>query len=386
MEKKGALQNIRVLDLGQFQAAPLCAAMLGDLGADVIKLEIPVKGEMSRTSLPLGGYFAVFNRSKRGITMDLKKGRELFLELIKSVDVVIENFRPGVMERLGLGYDVLKEVNPSLIYCAVSGFGQKGPYAKRAALDPLAQGMGGIMSVTGFPGQKPTRCGAAICDVMGAMNATIGILAALNYRNITGEGQMVDIALVDGAAVAMSSVNQVYLSGGKVPGRLGNSYTGSAPAGVYATKDGHVIIFPLWEVLCQTMGREELINDPRFDTIQKRLERTEELDEIIEAWTSTMTTEELMAAAPEKGFVVGPVMTIDQITEDPQVAGVREMFPEVELENYGKFRITGNCIKLSKTPPVITNPPTVGQHNEEIYGELGFTAEQLENYKADGII
>ncbi len=392
----GALEGLKVLDLGRVLSAPFCAAMLGDMGADVVKIEQPEKGDDSRGFMPrkddVSTYFINFNRSKRGITLDLKKGKEVFLELIKNVDVVVENFRPGVMKKLGLDYAELKKVNPRLIYAAISGFGQTGPYAHRAGYDTMAQAMSGIMSVTGFPGSEPTRCGASVADIMGGLQAVIGILAALRYREKTGEGQMVDISLVDVSVVGLSSVNQVYLTSGRVPLRNGNSYESSAPGGGYHTKDGYFIMNgsapKFWGILCNAMKKPELLEDPRFATNALRVTHKKELDAIVTAWTKTMTTDEIINLLLPLGFAVAPVMTIDQVVADPHIGGVRQMFGEVNHPQIGKIRVTNQAVKMSATNPEIRrSSPLLGEHNKDVYqGELGLSEERLADMRRDGII
>lgn len=391
MEKQGALSGIKVLDMGRVQAGPLSAAILGDFGAEVLKLEIPETGDSSRQTLPEGGYFAAFNRSKKGITLDLKKGREVFLRLVKDVDVLIENFRPGVMDGMGLGYDDLKEINPGLIYLAISGFGQEGPYSMRAGFDPVAQGMSGIMSVTGAQDGRAVRCGAAVCDSMAGMNGALGVLAALQARNRTGMGQKIDVALVDVGVAAMSSVNQVYLSDGIVPARRGNGYAAAAPGGCYRASDGEVILASIgsdkgWKILCELMGRMDLWDHPDYRDKRSRVKNSAALDEIIEAWSMTKTTSELTDMFLKKKMVVGPVFTVDQVVHDPHIAGVRDMFTTVNLEGFGEIKITNQCIKMSGTPAQVTDPPALGQHNHEVYASLGYTEEEISSMRANGVI
>jgi len=382
MEQKKALVGIKVLDMGRVLSGPLCTAILGDFGADVIKVEMPGTGDDSRANKPYGGYFACFNRNKKSITLDLKQGREQFLKLVSRVDVLVENFRPGVMAKLGFGYDELKKINPGLIYCAISGFGQTGPYSQRACFDPVAQAMAGIMSVTGFPGTRPVRCGASICDVMAAQNAALGILMALQYRSKTGEGQIVDIALVDMGVTAMSSIIQNYLSDGYMNTKMGNGYVAGAPGGSYHAKDGEFILNASadksFAKLCVLMKREDLLKNIKFSNRKARCENRDELDDIINAWTVTKTIEEHVKTFLELKMVAGPVYNVKQTTEDPQIAGVRGMFPEVEVAGIGKFKITGQPIKLSETPAnIYHNPPALGEDNTEVYRLLGYDDSEI---------
>ncbi|MCC8025897.1 MAG: CoA transferase [Clostridium sp.] len=388
MIREGALKNIKVLDMGRVLAGPLCSAILGDFGADVVKLE-STDGDMARTSMPLGGYFAAFNRSKRGITLNLKteKGRKIFLELVKDADVLVENFRPGVMKKLGLDYSRLKEVNPGLIYAAVSGYGQEGPYSQRAGLDPAAQAMSGIMSVTGFPGSDSARCGASVCDVMAGMHAVIGILAALNYRTMTGEGQMIDVSLCDAGVVGMSSVTQQYLTTGEIPSKLGNGYVAYSPGGCYKASDGEVVVNGAqWELFCKSIGREDLLDNPEYAEVAGRVKNRDKLDAIINEWTGTKTVAEVVDIITRNRNVAAPVLNVAQVVNDAHIGGVRNMFTTVHLEGFGDIKITNQCIKMSATPARLSDPPAIGQHNQEVYKELGYTEEELEQLREEHVI
>ncbi len=393
---KTALEGIRVLDLGRVLAAPSAGALLGDMGAEVIKVEQPVKGDDSRNFAPMVNgvscYYKNFNRSKKGITLDLKKGKDVLLDLVRISDVLIENFRPGTMEKLGLGYDELKKINPRLIYGSISGFGSTGPYRNRAGYDTMSQAWSGVMSITGWPDKDPVRCGASFGDVIGGLNLVIGVLAALRYRDVTGEGQFVDISLTDGCVVAEASMMQVYLSTGKVPVRNGNAYTSSAPGGGYRSKDGYVVINgsapKFWKLLCDTMGRPELVNDPRFETNALRVQNRVPLDEIVTEWTSSLTTDEVIDKLLPMGFACAPILTLDKVAANEQIAGARNMFPEIDDPEVGRMRFTNPAVKLSETPPEIRSPaPKLGQHNAEIYGSLlGYSRERLAELAQNGII
>ena len=393
---KTALEGIRVLDLGRVLAAPSAGALLGDMGAEVIKVEQPVKGDDSRNFAPMVNgvscYYKNFNRSKKGITLDLKKGKDVLLDLVRISDVLIENFRPGTMEKLGLGYDELKKINPRLIYGSISGFGSTGPYRNRAGYDTMSQAWSGVMSITGWPDKDPVRCGASFGDVIGGLNLVIGVLAALRYRDVTGEGQFVDISLTDGCVVAEASMMQVYLSTGKVPVRNGNAYTSSAPGGGYRSKDGYVVINgsapKFWKLLCDTMGRPELVNDPRFETNALRVQNRVPLDEIVTEWTSSLTTDEVIDKLLPMGNTRSSVLTLDKVAANEQIAGARNMFPEIDDPEVGRMRFTNSAVKLSETPPEIKSPaPKLGQHNAEIYGSLlGYSREKLADLSQNGII
>ena len=393
---ESALKGIRVLDMGRVLATPSAGALLGDLGAEVIKLEQPGTGDDSRNFAPMKNgvscYYKNFNRSKKGITLDLKKGKDVLLELVKNVDVLIENFRPGTMEKLGVGYETLKEVNPRLIYGSISGFGATGPYRHRAGYDTMSQAWSGVMSITGWPESDPVRCGASFGDVMGGLNLVIGVLAALRYRDQTGKGQKIDISLTDGCVVAEASMMQVYLSTGKVPTKNGNRYTSSAPGGGYHTKDGYMVINgsapKFFGILCQEMGHPELVDDPRFVTNALRVRNRAALDEIVEAWTTSLTTDEIIDRLLPKGFACAPILTLDQVVANEQIGGARNMFPEIDDPEVGPMRFTNSAVRMSETDPEIRCPaPRLGEHNREIYASvLGYSQEKIDELAAQGVI
>lgn len=393
---ESALKGIRVLDMGRVLAAPSAGALLGDLGAEVIKLEQPGTGDDSRNFAPMKNgvscYYKNFNRSKKGITLDLKKGKDVLLELVKNVDVLIENFRPGTMEKLGVGYETLKQVNPRLIYGSISGFGATGPYRNRAGYDTMSQAWSGVMSITGWPESDPVRCGASFGDVMGGLNLVIGVLAALRYRDQTGKGQKIDISLTDGCVVAEASMMQVYLSTGKVPTKNGNRYTSSAPGGGYHTKDGYMVINgsapKFFGILCQEMGHPELVDDPRFVTNALRVRNRAELDEIVEAWTTSLTTDEIIDRLLPKGFACAPILTLDQVVANEQIGGARNMFPEIDDPEVGPMRFTNSAVRMSETDPEIRCPaPRLGEHNREVYASvLGYSQEKIDALAAEGVI
>lgn len=392
----GVLEGIRVLDMGRVLAGPSAAALFGDMGAEVIKLEQPGRGDDSRGFAPMKDgvscYYKNFNRSKKGITLDLKQGKDIFLELVKHMDVLIENFRPGTMEKMGLGYEELKKVNPGLIYGCISGFGATGPYKNRAGYDTMSQAWSGVMSITGWPESDPVRCGASFGDVLGGLHLVIGILAALRHRDKTGQGQLIDISLTDGCVVAAASMFQVYLSTGEVPTKNGNRYTSSAPGGGYHTKDGYCVINgsapKFWAMLCNILGKPELMEDPRFASNALRVKNREELDPIVEAWTMTLTTQEVIDILLPKGFACAPILSLDQVVANEQIGGARNMFPEIDDPEVGKMRFTNSAIKMSEGGPEIRCPaPLLGQHNNEIYASvLGYSPEAIEKLKSEGII
>lgn len=298
-----ALGDITVLDLTRVLAGPYCTVMLAELGANVIKIEVPAKGDDTRSMGPIKNgasmYYANVNHDKKGVTLNLKapEGKEIFLELVKRADVVVENYRPGVMGKLGLGYDTLRKVNERLIYAAVSGFGCYGPKSQRPGYDIIAQATGGLMSITGERGGNPVRVGNAMGDVLGGMNLTIGILAALHARSLTGKGQRVDVSLVDSVVSSLETGTQRYFESGVDPKPMGNRYAAAYPYDAFHAKDGMFVIGcgndKLYHLLCtRVLMREDLLEDPRFCTNVKRCENHEELKVEIEKWSSQHTIDE----------------------------------------------------------------------------------------------
>ena len=393
---QGALHGVRVLDLTRVLAGPFSTMMLADMGADIIKIEQPVTGDDSRTFYPHqngeSAYFMNLNRNKRGITLNLKKGKDLFIEMVKTADILVENYRPGTMEKLGLGYETLRKINPRLIYGAVSGFGHYGPYKDRAGYDIIGQAMGGLMSTTGWPDSPPTRSGTAISDVLGGLSVTIGILAALESRHRTGLGQKVDVALVDSVVASLEIINQIYITEGRIPTRQGNRYESSYPYDTFATKDGMCVIGAgnnkLWDQTCDVMGRPELKADPRFQGNPKRVAHHKELRVIIEEWSSTLTTDEVVDKLLAVGVPSCPIYNIKQVVEDPHIAGAREMFTEVVHPVAGKTKLTGCHIKLSDMKPSVRTPaPVLGQHNAEVLKDLfGFDENKVRELSEAGIL
>lgn len=390
-----ALENLTVLDLTRVLAGPFCTMMLADMGANVIKIEVPTSGDDTRTYPPfreknLNGqreslYFANINRNKKGVTLNLKapEGKAIFKELVKKADIVVENYRPGVMDKLGLGYDVLKEINPRLIYAAVSGFGCYGPYHLRPGYDILAQAMGGMMAITGPRGGEPTRAGSALGDMLGGLHVTIGILAAVNARTITGKGQRVDVSLMDSMIAATENTALKYLESGQIPPRMGNRYAAVSPYDAFKVKDGVIIIAAgnqkLYEKLCtEVLHRPDMITDPRFVDMTGRLENQDAIQEVIEDTLKDYTMEEATQLVLSKGIPAGPILNIKQILEDPHVKE-REMFVEMDHPTLGRITVNGCAIKLMDTKPSVRTPaPQLGQDNKAIYeGLLGMSEEEF---------
>lgn len=387
-----SLEGIKVLDLTRVLAGPYSTMILADLGAQVIKIEKPETGDDSRQFGPYiedeSAYFMSINRNKKSVTLNLKKkkGKEILLGLVKEVDVVVENFRPGTMEKLGLGYDVLKEVNPRIIYAAASGFGHTGPYSKRPAYDAVVQAMGGIMSITGQKDGKATRVGSSIGDITAGLFCTIGILAALINRNSIGKGQKVDVAMLDCQVAILENAIARYIVSGIVPQPAGNRHSSIVPFEPFDTKNGEIMVAAgndvLWVKLCKALGIEKLAYDERFLTNPLRNKNYNELRPIVAKYFMEKTTKEWQDILDDIGVPNGPINTIDKVLKNPQILA-REMIVEVEHPRAGKMKMPGIPIKLSETPGTIrTAAPILGQHTQEILKEmLNMNNEEIEKFK-----
>ena len=395
---KGLLDGVIVLDLTRVLAGPYCGMLLADMGATVYKVEVPNHGDDSRAYGPFqkgeSVYYMNFNRGKIGCTLNLKtsEGKELFKEMVKKADIVLENYRPGTMEKLGLGYDDLKLVNPGIIYAAVSGFGHTGPYSKRAGYDIVGQAMGGLMSTTGWPGGQPTRTGTPMGDVLGGLNVTIGILAAYINKCKTGEGEKIDVSLVDAVVSSMTNINMIYLATGRIPERIGNRYESTYPYDSFQTKDGSVIIAAgndkLYDILCDIMEKPELKTDSRFIAVKDRVANHDAMKEIVEKWTMERTIDEVSDLLNSKGVPASPINTIDRVVADKHIGGVHQMFPEMEHPVAGKVKVTNNALKFTNKIAFPVKPaPLLGQDNEEVYGKfLGKDETTIQMLKEAGVI
>ena len=394
----GALEGVKILDLTRVLAGPYCGMIFADMGAEVIKLEVPVKGDDSRHYVPQvngeSAYYMNLNRNKKGITLNLKseEGRAVFKQLVQKVDILIENFRPGTMEKLGLGYETLRALNPALVYGCVSGFGQYGPYSRRPGYDIISQAMGGLMSTTGWPGGEATRSGTAIGDVLGGLNMAIGVLAAYNNRLRTGQGQLVDVALVDSVVSALEIISQIYLQTGHIPERIGNRYESVYPYDSFHVKDGSIVIGcgnnKLFSLLSNLMGQPELATDERFCENPLRVKNHALLKPIVEQWLADKTGDEAVEMILEAGVPAAPINTIDKVVADPHIAQAREMFVDVEHPVAGKMRVTGCQIKFSDTKSGVFSPaPTLGQHTDEVMAQyLGMDETQIAALHENGIV
>ncbi len=378
----GPLEGIKILDLTRVLSGPYGSMILSDLGAEVIKVERPPYGDIARTTGPMingeSGYFFSINRGKKSIAIDLAndEGKELFLRLVEQVDVVAENFTPGTMDGLGLGYGALRKRNPRLVYAATSGFGQTGPDRLRPALDIVVQGMGGVMSITGHPGGPPARPGLSLGDIAAGLFTAIGVLAALRERDQSGEGQLVDVSMLDCQVAILENAFMRYFATGQTPGPIGTRHPLATPFQAFPTKDGYIVlalswgIENQWELFCALIGETELINDPRFETSGLRTEHHAELEPILNEALRRRTTSDWLREFDEIGMPCGPLNTIRQAAEHPQVRA-REMLVEVTHPVIGTLPLSNTPIKLSRTPGGIEGPsPAVGQHTDEVLREL----------------
>jgi crotonobetainyl-CoA:carnitine CoA-transferase CaiB-like acyl-CoA transferase len=395
--KKGALNGIRVLDLTRVLAGPYCTMLLGDMGAEIIKIEIPGVGDDTRSYPPFVGsesaYFMNLNRNKKSITLNLKNenGKKTFFDLVEKSDVVLENFRPGTMEKMGIGYDEIKKHNSNIVYTSISGFGHTGPYKDRPGYDIIGQAMGGTMSVTGWPGGAPTRTGTAIADILGGLNACIGILSGLLGRNNINSGQKIDIALVDSVVSSMETIMQIYLVENRIPTRTGNRYEFIYPYDSFEAEDGWIVIGigndKLWQGFCEAIGREELKEDERYLHNVDRVNNHEEVKQIVEDWTKKNKAKEIVEFLLNKGMPCAPIYSVNDIVEDEHIVKAREMIQEVNHPVAGSTKLISSAIKMSETPPTIETPaPLLGQHTEEILKDiLSYSEDKIKELKDDNV-
>ena len=393
------LDGIRVLDFSRFKAGPTCAQILADMGAEVIRVERP-GGDFDRELPPFAPegqsfYLAYTCRNKKSITLNLtkEKGKEMLQRLVKQTDVVVESFEPVVNKKLGLDYQSLREIKRDIIVVAVSAYGQNGPYANRMGFDGIAQGMSGLMWVTGFPEGKPVRLGVSFVDVAAGVYGALGVSLALHYKDKTGKGQSIDISLLDVAVSFMESILGEYTVTGQIRPQVGNANVLAAPYDAFNAKDGWVFIGTAtpsqWKALCGVTGREDLADDPRFKTIRDRVrpESRQFLAEWLGEWVAQRTVAELVSQLNEAGVPCGQVNTIPEVVSNTQIQA-REMVVELNHPNIGEIPLLGIPIKLSETPGEIRTPaPLVGEHNEQVYGDLlGLSPRQLSQLREKGII
>ena len=397
--KKGALSGVKILDLTRVLAGPFCTMMLADMGAEVIKIEEPQKGDDTRHYPPFlpdgfSAYFGNLNRNKRSLALDLKnpEGAALFRELAKTADVVIENYKPGTMKKLGISYDELKALNPMLVYASISGFGQYGRYRDRPGYDIIGQAVGGLMSVSGWPDSPPTRSGTAMGDVLAGLNCCIGILAALQARSVTGQGQSVDVSLVDGVVSAMETIVEIYLVEGRVPGRIGNRYEFIAPYDSFEARDGWVVIAcgndAVWKRFCEAIHRTDLLENPDFGSNASRVTHHAVLKEAVETWTRARDIEEIVGYLTDRSIPCAPINTVDRIVNDPHIAVDREMFIDTETPGGTAMKAVASPIKFSDTRATLRlRPPELGEHSSEILRDhLGLSKDEIARIRESGAL
>lgn len=395
----GPLEGIRVLDWTHAMAGPFCGLILADLGADVIKIEgATPETRPSRRDHPFVNgeslAFMMVNRNKRSFTVNLKdpRGRDIFHRLVATADILVQNFRPGVTRRLGADYAALRSINPRLVYVSISGFGQGSPYEERAGLDLITQGMSGLMSCTGEPDGPPAKAGVAVCDMGTGMYGVIGALAALQRRAVSGEGQHVDVSLLDTPISWLPWEAALYWGTGQVPGRLGSGHRLGVPYQAFACADGVSITVGAsstkhFTKLCALLGAPELASDPRFDAGEKRLNRRAELTAELEPLFARQTSAELLDALLDAGIPSGPINSVDFVLDREPHVRAKEMVVEVEHPTAGRVRHLGVPVKLSATPGGVWRPaPLPGQHTREILAQLGYGASEIEALGAAEVI
>jgi crotonobetainyl-CoA:carnitine CoA-transferase CaiB-like acyl-CoA transferase len=391
------LEKVKVLDLSQIMAGPLSSMILGDLGAEVIKVE-PPEGDAARVmgDTFLHGqsdYLLSLNRNKRSMVIDLKmeSGREIFYRLARQADVLLENFRPGTVEKLGVDYPTVSRLNPRIIYCSVSGFGQEGPYRDRPAMDPIIQAMGGLMGITGDPRTGPAKVGSPISDFIAPLLATIGILGGLYLRQKTGEGQKVEISMLNGIIFSLIPRQAYFFVKNKSLPLTGNRHYQIAPCNAYPTKDGQYVMVIVhtqkhWANFCEALGRMDLPGDARFLTNADRLKNVTELDGLLTDLFQQRTQREWVDYLAPRGVMIGPVYRMDQLFQDPQVVH-NQMVAEIDHPVAGKIKTIRTPISFSTSPLKIKRPPPLlGQHTEEILLELGYTRKEIERCKRTGSV
>ena len=398
MSKAGALEKIRVLDLTRVLAGPYCGMVLADMGAEVIKIEHPKGGDDSRAFGPFvegcgeSAYFMSLNRNKKSITLDMKspKAIEIIKKLVAVSDVILENFRPGVMDKLGIGYEALREVNPRIIYGATNGFGYTGPYSQLPAYDLIVQGMGGLMSITGESADNPQKAGPSVGDIMAGMFLSIGILGALEARHKTGKGQMVDVSMLDCQVAVLENAIARYLLTGKDPVPLGNRHGSITPFATFKTTDGFINIAVgndnLWDTYCKEIGKPELIADERFKTNPLRTNNWDQLVGVLSEAMAQDSTESWIARLRKGGIPCGPINRVSQVVADPQVIA-RDMIVEVEHPKAGKQKIPGCPVKMSETPCSIRKAaPVLGEDTDQILKDiLGMSADELRQLREEKV-
>ncbi|NGM22030.1 CoA transferase [Roseomonas stagni] len=402
MEKapSGPLRGLRVLDLTRVLAGPTCTQMLGDMGAEVIKIERPESGDDTRGFAPPvwpgteeSAYFLGVNRNKKSLTLDIAKeeGQAIIHQLLETCDILVENFKVGALAKYGLGFEQLKVKYPGLIYCSITGFGQTGPYAPRPGYDALIQGMGGVMSLTGEPEGLPQKVGVPVADLFAGLYGCIGILAALRHRERTGQGQQIDIGMLDTSVAWLANQGMNYLATGENPPRLGNQHPNIAPYQVFPTKDGHIVLSvgndPTFERFCKSFGCEAMLEDPRFATNAERVANRDAVTAALTPVMQSKTTAEWVAALEERKIGCGPINKLSDVFADPHVKA-RGCTVDLTLSNGAAVTVIANPVRLSATPADYRiAPPLLGEHSEEVLtGLLGMTEAQVQALKDKGVV
>jgi len=394
----GPLSDLRVVDLTRVLAGPYLGMMLGDMGGDVIKIEQPGSGDDTRSWGPPyvegeSTYYLAINRNKRSVTLNLKhpRARELLLKLVEQADILVENFKVGTMERLGLGYEQhLQELNPRLIYCSITGYGRDGPYAERPGYDYMAQGMGGIASVTGEPDGEPMKYGVAIADLTTAMSGCAAILAALHHRDRTGRGQRVDVSLLETVVGWLVHLATDYLATGEPPKRFGNAHPSIVPYQLFRARDKYFALGAAndrqFRAFARVLGHPEWAEDPRFDTNSERVRNRPILITMVEQILARRTAAEWVDAMLAAGVPAAPINTVDEVFRDPQVLA-RDMLLEMPHPKLGTIKMAGIPYKLGDTPATARrHPPLLGEHTDEVLGQLGLSPDELARLRREGAI
>ncbi|MFM9970533.1 MAG: CaiB/BaiF CoA transferase family protein [Burkholderiales bacterium] len=386
-----ALAKLRVLDLTRARAGPTCVKQLADFGADVIKIEAPAEAGDGITGERDGSDFQNLHRNKRSMTLNLKSplGLAVFMKLVRGADIVVENYRPDVKNRLGIDYDSLAKVNPRIILASISGFGQTGPYAGRAGLDQVAQGMGGLMMVTGNPGEGPMRAGAAVADMTSGFLASVGILTALYEREQSGKGQWVQSSLLQAQIALLDFQAARYLVEGEVPKQVGNDHPTFMPTSAYLTSDGYINLSSpgaLWRRLCEAIGNAALADRAEFASSPLRSKNRDLLKDELNAIFTTKTTNEWIEILNAAGVPSGPIYTMDQVFADPQVKHIKAAVP-VKHPRLGEMNILNQAVGLSRTPASMARAtPEMGEHTDEVLLELGYSSNEIEEIHRSGAI
>jgi crotonobetainyl-CoA:carnitine CoA-transferase CaiB-like acyl-CoA transferase len=396
----GPLTGLRVLDLTRVLAGPTCTQMLGDLGAEVIKIERPEAGDDTRGFAPPfvpntkeSAYFVGVNRNKKSVTLDIAKpeGQAIIHKLLEHCDILVENFKVGALAKYGLGYEQLAKTHPRLIYCSITGFGQTGPYAPRPGYDALIQAMGGVMSLTGEPNGSPQKVGVPVADLFAGLYGCIGILAAVNHRNNTGQGQQIDIGMLDTHVAWLANQGMNYLATGENPPRLGNQHPNIAPYQEFPTKDGYIILAvgndPTFERFCKAFGQEALLADPRFATNPIRVQNRQLVTDTLTPVMKSKTTAEWIDALEALKIGCGPINTLEQVFADPHVQA-REMVVDMAHGSGETVKVIANPVKLSATPPSYRSaPPVLGEHTNAVLTDvLKMSAGEIAALKDKGIL